>query len=122
MPKQPDPHPGDILIVRNIDVDCSQEDEGFNHKDCFRVNWGGKPYSITPGESKRFPRFLAEHYAKHLANHIYDISEDKSRSRQEIIDESIVKVDEWYNADPLKDENEEVSDWIETLNKEQPDA
>lgn len=36
----------------------------------FTVKWGGYPYTLASGEKKVFPRFIAEHYAKHLADAI----------------------------------------------------
>lgn len=38
--------------------------------EAFTVRWGGYPYSIGPGQKVIFPRFIAEHYAKHLADSI----------------------------------------------------
>lgn len=36
----------------------------------FTVKWGGKPYTLEPGEKKIWLRFLAQHFAKHLTNAI----------------------------------------------------
>lgn len=36
----------------------------------FSVKWGGYPYTLESGEKKVFPRFIAEHFAKHLADAI----------------------------------------------------
>lgn len=36
----------------------------------FNGQWGGKIELIKAGETRPFPRFLAEHYAKHLASKI----------------------------------------------------
>lgn len=83
------------VIVANIDIGCNEtsvdiikvsnrvvDDEGnvstqiydkqeqWNHKDYFRVKFDGKPYMIEPGKTKPLPRFVAEHFAKHLADHL----------------------------------------------------
>lgn len=36
----------------------------------FAWPWAGQSYGIEPGQQIIWPRFLAEHYAKHLADHI----------------------------------------------------
>lgn len=36
----------------------------------FEVKWGGFPYRLQSGEKHIFPRFIAEHFAKHLADAI----------------------------------------------------
>ncbi len=83
------------VLVANIDIGCNeqstdiikvsnriQDDEGnisteiydkheeWNHKDFFQVKFDGKPYTIEPGKVKHLPRFVAEHFAKHLADHL----------------------------------------------------
>lgn len=44
----------------------------FEHADGFQVRWSGQPFTLKPGETARMPRFLAEHFATHLANHMLD--------------------------------------------------
>lgn len=91
------------VLVANIDLGCSdtatdiikvsnriQDDEGnistqiydkheeWNHADYFRVKFDGKPYEIAPGKTKLFPRFVAEHFAKHLADHLLQKKEDQT--------------------------------------------
>ena len=85
----------DSVLVANIDIACSDvsvditkvsnrvmDDQGivvtdisdrqeeWNHADFFQVKYDGKPYSIAPGQTKHLPRFVAEHFAKHLADHL----------------------------------------------------
>jgi hypothetical protein len=48
----------DVVNFTNIDA---QDYEGM---------WGGEITTIKSGETKQFPRFLAEHYCKHLVNKI----------------------------------------------------
>lgn len=85
----------DSILVANIDIGCSDESvditkistrnvdpdgnfstsifdkqESWNHAHYFQVKFDGKPYQIEPGKTKYLPRFVAEHFAKHLADHI----------------------------------------------------
>ena len=76
----------DILKVSNRVVDeqgnvSSQiydKHEQWDHKDFFRVKFDGKPYEIEPGKTKHLPRFVAEHFAKHLADHLLQKMEDET--------------------------------------------
>ncbi len=94
------------VMVSNIDLGCSeisidivkvsnriQDDEGnistqifdkheeWNHADSFRVKFDGKPYEVAPGKTKLLPRFVAEHFAKHLADHLLQKKEDETGRR-----------------------------------------
>ncbi len=88
----------DTLWVKNIDTDChdvtydsvrvserwrdpesgrvltqfKDVSNDFEHAEGFQVRWSGQPFTLKPGETARMPRFLAEHFATHLANHILD--------------------------------------------------
>lgn len=91
------------VMVSNIDLGCAdtsvdivkvsnriQDDEGnlstqifdkheeWSHAEFFRVKFDGKPYEIAPGKTKLFPRFVAEHFAKHLADHLLQKKEDQT--------------------------------------------
>ena len=76
----------DVLKVSNRVVDdqgnvSSQiydKHEQWNHKDFFRVKFDGKPYEIEPGKTKHLPRFVAEHFAKHLADHLLQKMENET--------------------------------------------
>lgn len=93
----------DMLSITNIDTDCHDitydsvrvserwrdPESGrvltqfkdvsytFEHKDGFQVRWSGRAFTIPPGETRKMPRFLGEHFAYHLANHILDIEGKK---------------------------------------------
>jgi len=95
----------DILIVRNIDVDCNEitsevikvrragideetgkrttyENDGtdeWSHSDFFQVRWSNVPHRIKPGETRRMPRYIAEHFAKHLADHMLQKMEKETK-------------------------------------------
>lgn len=46
--------------------------------------WGGKPYTFAPGQTKAFPRFMAEFFAKHLSDRILiDAGKDFSMESKE---------------------------------------
>jgi hypothetical protein len=88
----------DTLTITNIDTDCSEDtydsirvserfrdqESGrivtnfkdisyhFNHADGFQVRWSGQPFTLKPGESAKMPRYLGEHFAYHLCNHMLD--------------------------------------------------
>lgn len=127
----PEPHPEDYMIVCNVDTNCTFIDHDdiqhpYNHKDYFRVTYGGKPFIIKPGETKKMPRKLAEHYAKHLANHML-IKKDKEQGknftslqsevyRPAMINSILIGVDTWYNEDPFQDEGELVSQQVNDIN------
>lgn len=48
----------DVVNFTNID------------REPFEGKWGGEVNIIKAGETKQFPKFLAEHYCKHLVNKI----------------------------------------------------
>lgn len=76
----------DILKISNRVVDdqgnvSSQiydKHEEWNHADYFRVKFDGNPYTIAPGKTKLLPRFVAEHFAKHLADHLLQKKETET--------------------------------------------
>ena len=100
--------PDDTLIVCNIDVDCNDEtveykkkisygapdvpigmapqreaeEEDviyqFNHADGFQVMYGGNVFNILPGKTRRLPRYIGEHYAKHLIDHLLQKKSEKT--------------------------------------------
>lgn len=55
----------------------------------FTVKWGGHPYTVEPGEKKIFTRFIAEHFAKHLADAIL-MTREKRYKEQSNKDISLV--------------------------------
>lgn len=50
----------DVISFTNID------DEDLVPED--NIRWGSKDYYVKAGSTKPYPRFLAEHFAKHLAD------------------------------------------------------
>mgnify|MGYP001585984974 FL=1 len=138
--------PQDILIVKNIDVDCSeissdvlpvtrrlvdpetgqastiydQVVEEYNHKDYFQCKFSGKPFRIKPGETRRMPRFIAEdHFAKHLADHILQKRNkpiNSSTERPRVLKEIIIGVDEYYLQDDVLDEGSAAQSQVDKLN------
>lgn len=121
------PHENDILIVANPDVNCDVIDTefGYPHKDYFQVKWHGRPHRIPPGKTKRMPRFLAEHFAKHLADHLLTKKEEETgkqgllnhpQERPKIISQILIGVDEWYLGDNETDAGQQVEDMVEELN------
>lgn len=61
-------HELDLLIVKN------PTDRSFS------VKWGGIPYTLGPGQQTIWQRFVAEHFAKHLANDILLRKEQKHKA------------------------------------------
>lgn len=94
------------VLVANIDIGCNEQsvdvvkvsnrvvdDEGnvatqifdkheeWNHTEYFQVKFDGKPYRVAPGKTALLPRFVAEHFAKHLADHLLQKKEDETGRR-----------------------------------------
>ena len=141
--------PQDILIVKNIDVDCNeissdvlpvtrslvdpetgqrstiydQVVEEYNHKDYFQCKFSGKPFRIKPGETRRMPRFIAEdHFAKHLADHILTKRGkpiNSSSERPRVLKEIIIGVDEYYLQDDVLDEGTAAQSQVDALNPQE---
>lgn len=63
-------HEQDLLVVNNV------------LKEDFTAQWGGQPFIIKNGERKIFPRFVAEHMAKHMADR-YLLLEEKRRETEQ---------------------------------------
>jgi len=125
----PQPHESDILMVANPHVGCNDIDTeyGYRHSDYFQVNWDGKPHRIIPGKTKRMPRYLAEHFAKHLADHILLRMEETTKKkglmtspieRPKVINTIILGVDEWHLAEEIKSVGERVVEVVSNLNKD----
>ncbi len=119
----------DILLVHNSDVGCQETDpdEGWFHKDFFQVKWGGQPHRVKPGETRRMPRFLAEHYAKHLANHILIKREGESGKkglmqspveRPKVLATILLGVEEYFGGEQILSEAEKITKQVEVLNEE----
>ena len=168
--------PDDTLIVHNIDVDCNDvtveykkkisygagdaplgmapqkeaEEEDvmyeFNHSEGFQVMYGGNIFNIRPGETRRLPRYIGEHYAKHLIDHLLqkksektgkpnivnDVNERTALLKQIIISEEILLGDYTpvnsnmdnpdSNSKTLREEEIEVSDQLRGFEVKQQDT
>lgn len=149
--KTPIPNPEDIILVKNIDVDCNDittdvvrtsrkifnpetgatstvfEDqvEEWSHKDYFQVRWSGHPHRIKPGETRRMPRYIADHFAKYLADHILAKREKAEKrtglvqsivERPKVLAQILLKVDEYYLRDSFSDEGARAVAEVEALN------
>lgn len=89
----------------NIPRYQTQQVEGeFDHSEYFEVRYNGQPFRIEPGETKVFPRYIAEHYAKHLADHILQKKEETENrqglvqskiERPKVLDQ-ILEVRQWF--------------------------
>jgi len=127
MPPLTDPQ--DVLVVQNIDLGCNDIDseEGWSHADFFQVKYGGAPLRIKPGETRLVPRYRAEHFAKHLADHMLMKMEEETGKqflvnnvieRPKMLAKILVKVESYYleqtpepitEADKLKAEDEKLN-------------
>ena len=65
----------------NVSTQIYDKHEEWGHADFFQVKFDGKPYRIAPGKVALLPRFVAEHFAKHLADHLLQKKEDDSGRR-----------------------------------------
>lgn len=145
-------HELDVLLVRNIDVGCDGKSadivkttrrvkdpengtelteyveltDEFNHEDYFQVKWGGAPIRVAPGQTRKMNRFVAEHYAKHLADHILakrEIDENKPGlinhpvERPKVLEQIIIGVDSQFNDLGMVDEGTQALQQFESLNR-----
>jgi len=122
----------DILIVRNIDLECDvvDTDYGYSHAEYFMVKYDGTPFRIKPGETRKLPRYVAEHYAKHLSNHVLlKMEESTGRKglmtniveRPKVLSQIIVGVDSYYLGDePELGEGAKAAALEQKYNKEEP--
>ena len=121
------PHELDVLIVCNPDVNCDVIDteEDYPHKEYFQVRWSGHPHRIAPGQTKKMPRFLAEHFAKHLANHLLMKLEEStgrkglvqsSFERPKMIAKIILGVDTYFLGESEVEEGAKVAETVDKLN------
>lgn len=124
----------DTLWIKNIDDDCHDQtyepvrvserwrdpESGrivtsfkdiiykFDHSEKFQVRWSGQVFSIKPGEVARMPRFLGEHFATHLADHILGKMGDATGKmlrndpvkRPEVLKQIILKEEPYFSSGP----------------------
>jgi len=128
---EPKTDPQDILIVQNVDLSCNAIDseEGWSHQDFFQVKYGGAPLRIKPGETRRVPRYRAEHYAKHLADHMLMKMEEETGKqflvnnvieRPNVLSKILIGVDSYYLEQDIKpaDETSKLEAQDKQLNPE----
>lgn len=121
-----DPSTGAQHFVNQI------ESKTFDHywstKDFFEVRWDGRPHRIKPGETRNMPRYLADHFAKHLIDFMLAQREEREdlkglvknrRERQKLLDQIIVGVASSYNGDSWDFEREGnyVEDQVNRMNQ-----
>lgn len=139
----------DTLYIKNIDVGCSDEDFDsvrvserfkdlesgrivtsfkelnyhFKHAEKYQVRWSGTPFDLKPGEVKKMPRFLGEHFAYHLCNHmlgkISPNSVNDPLKRPAMIERIIVKEEPFFSS--VSDTvGEAITKQVEALNVDSP--
>jgi hypothetical protein len=120
----------DIIIVRNVDIDCDfvDESDGSDHHQGFSVKWGGHPHTIRAGATRLMPRFVADHYAKHLTDHILLKEEavtkktgilNDARRRKSVIESILIGVEQFHYADTALTPGEATARLIDDLNEEE---
>lgn len=56
-----------------------EEEVDWNYDEGFLFFWGGKPYVLKKGETRSYPRFLAEHAMSHMIQHILNDKHDSTK-------------------------------------------
>lgn len=111
--------------------------------DAFTVHWAKNPYTLTGGQQMIWPRFLAEHFAKHLADSILLKREAKEKEdykatgrplseyiapallnnrteRPKVVDSIIKGVYTYYTPQGAGGPAAEIQRKIDDWNKQQP--
>lgn len=114
----PTTHEQDLLVVHNVlDRD-------------FTVLWGGQSFSVSKNGEKVYPRFIAEHMAKHMADAALFQKEaemakaqgvkvlkhtilNNKQMRTEVVAQILPKVYQSYLEQPKQTEQERVAQQIE---------
>jgi hypothetical protein len=119
--------PNDILRVANIDINCSLNDPEVHpeSQNKFTVVYAKNPYTIDSGKTRLFPRFIAEHYAKHLTDHILTsqnkpISDNKERPL--LLKQILLGVEESFSASPEQTEGEKIAEEVAKLEADKVEA
>jgi hypothetical protein len=115
-------HEQDLLVVNNI------------LKEDFTVNWGGQPFTIKEGERKIFPRFIAEHMAKHMADRALLLEEkaiedktgkkltysilNNAEKRTKAVGGILTAVYQYYLQQPKQTDAQKVAQTVEEANKD----
>lgn len=96
-------------------VDNHLYEHSWNTKDFFEVRFDGRPHRLKPGQKRYMPRYLADHFAKHLIDFILIKREEKEKltglvknivERRKLYNKIIVGVANYYEGDAFGDETE----------------
>lgn len=114
----PTTHEQDLLVVHNpLNVN-------------FDVTWGGQPFMVPANSDKVYPRFIAEHIAKHLTDKVLFNREaamaeqqgvrnlkhsilGNQQMRGEVMAQILPKIYQYYLEQPQQSEQERISQRIE---------
>lgn len=121
-----DPSTGQQHFVNQIDTNLFEH--SWNTREFFEVRWDGRPHRIKAGETRRMPRYLADHFAKYLIDFILMQRETKEKvtglvknrlERGRLYKQIIIGVDSYYNGDMYDYEREGnfVEKQVSDLNK-----
>ena len=114
----------DLIEIANIDISCDLPDPDVHPQgiDSFVVAFDRVPHSINAGETRIFPRYLADHIAKHMADHILTKSKKLVRdaTRPKILEEIYRGVKESYSAPKLETQGEIVAKQVQEANVPPP--
>lgn len=101
-----DPNTGGAHFINQIETNTFEH--SWSTREFFEVRWDGRPHRIKPGETRRMPRYLADHFAKYLIDFILVRREEKEKltgllknrlERAKLYKQIIVGVDSYYNGD-----------------------
>lgn len=108
-----DPGTGAQHFVNQIETNVFEY--SWNTREYFEVRWDGRPHRIKAGETRRMPRYLADHFAKYLIDFMLTQREDREKvtgllknrlERAKLYKQIIVGVDSYYNGDSWDYERE----------------
>lgn len=126
-----DPNSGAQHFVNQIETDVYEH--SWSTKDFFEVRWDGRPHRIKPGEIRRMPRYLADHFAKILIDFILTQREEKEKltgllknrnERAKLYKQIIIGVDSYYNGDlyDYQREGNFVEQQVQEMNTSTPNV
>lgn len=114
----------DLVEIANIDISCNLPDPDVHPQgiDSFVVAFDRVPHSINAGETRIFPRYLADHIAKHMADHILVKQKKliKDVTRPKILEEIYRGIKESYSAPRPETQGEIVNKVVQEANVPPP--
>ena len=114
----------DLIEIANIDISCDLPDPDVHPHgiDSLVVSFDKVPHEIKAGETRTFPRYLADHYVKHLVDHILTRSKKQVRdpSRGKIEAEAYRGVRESFSAPRTETQGEVVEKVVQEANVTPP--